>query len=159
MPIKLKESATALATVCRQAEAACGPLPTKHAWAVDLLPNFLHLSGAKVGSAIAKSPAAFRPSTQCIEINGETFFDMTTNQQVAILVHEVGHAVRGEDDFEAEMFACEYGQQATLAAERAMHYGGSSGAEYAAMLSLWKTRGKAREAYDYWSNRKKAGLI
>lgn len=160
MPIKLTENSDRIADVCRNAEAACTPLAATHEWPVVLLEHFRDLPEAKVAASYAKTPAAYRKSNATLYVNGETFFAMSADEQLAVVVHEVGHAVQPEGDcFDADMFACRHGQETTLVAERARHYGGAAGCEYGAALRQWKNPTTAREAFTIWRDKKRAGLI
>lgn len=160
MPIKLTENSERIANVCRNAEAACTPLATNHEWPVVVLEHFRDLPESKVAASYAKTPAAFRKSQSALYVNGEAFFAMTEDEQLAVVVHEVGHAVHPEGDcFDADMFACRHGQETTLVAERAKHYGGAAGWEYSAALRQWKNPTTAREAFTIWRGKKLAGMI
>ncbi|MDX2093699.1 MAG: hypothetical protein SFX73_38025 [Kofleriaceae bacterium] len=160
MPITLAEDSERIADVCRKAEAACTALPTTHAWPASLLEHFRDVPEAQVAPSYATTPAAFRKSDASIYVNAETFFAMSEDEQLAVVVHEVGHAVLPDGDcFDADMFACRYGQEAALVAERTKHFGGASGAEYAAALAQWRDPSSARAAYSRWRARKLAGVV
>lgn len=159
MPIKLTENSERIANVCRKAEAACASLATSHAWPLVLLDHFRVFPEAKSAASYVTTPAAFRKSEVTVYVNGETFFAMSEDEQVAVVVHEVGHAVTDGDCFDADMFASENGQEATLVAERTKHYGGVAGAEYAAALLQWRTPATARAAYATWRGKKLAGVL
>lgn len=108
----------------------------------------------------ATTPAAYRKSDATLYVNAETFLAMSEDEQLAVIVHEVGHAVQPEADcFDADMFACQHGQEATLVAERAKHYAGAAGSEYAAALQQWRDPTTAREAFAIWRGKKLAGVI
>lgn len=158
MPIKLDELADRLSGVCRRAEIDCASVPAKHEWPVVLVEDFHELPQVKL-KAQATSPAAFIPSTKTIYVNEGSFFGMSEDEQVAVLVHEVGHAVLEADCFGADMFACQHGQEAVLIAERERHYGGAAGAEYADALRQWREPHLARKAYSRWHGRRLAGVI
>lgn len=160
MPIKLTENSVRIAEVCRRAEAVCASLATSHEWPVVLLEHFRDLPEAKAAASYTTTPAAYRKSDAMLYVNGETFFAMSEDEQLAVVVHEVGHAVQPEGDcFDADMFACRHGQETTLVAERAKHYGGAAGSEYAAALQRWKDPRTAREAFALWRGKKLAGVI
>jgi hypothetical protein len=128
MPIKLTENSERIASVCRKAAAACASLATSHEWPVVLLEHFRSLPESNAAGSYATTPAAYRRSDATLYVNGETFFAMSEDEQLAVIMHEVGHAVEPEGDcFDADMFACRHGQETTLVTERAKHYGGAAG--------------------------------
>ena len=159
MPIKLTEDSARLTELCRKAEAACTTLKTTHEWPVSLLEHFRGLPEAKAAPSFATTPATYRKSDATLYVNAEAFFAMTGDEQLAVVVHEVGHAVTGGDCFDADMFACEHGQQTALVAERTKHYGGAAGAEYAAALLQWKNPTSARAAFSSWRMKKLIGAL
>lgn len=159
MPITLDEQSEDLADVCRKAELACAGVPTTHAWPVVMTSDFRALPQVKL-KAQETTPAAYIPSTKTIHVNEPFFVGMSEDEQLAVLVHEVGHAVlESADCFAADMFACQYGQEVALVAERRNHYGGAAGAEYAEALLKWREPDLARAAYSKWRARKLAGII
>ncbi|MFO0762945.1 MAG: hypothetical protein U0359_41295 [Byssovorax sp.] len=157
MPITLTENAESIAEVCRKTEAACAALTTVHAWPVVLLDHFRDLPEAEAASSYASTPAGYRKSDATVYVNAEAFFAMAMSEQLAVLVHEVGHAVTDGDCFEADLFACEHGQEATLVAERTKHYGGAAGAEYATALQQWRDPERARSAFAAWRTKRLIG--
>lgn len=159
MPIRLEEHDEKLADLCRTAEHACAGVAGEHVWPVLLPEDFGSLPQVQLRSQ-ARTPAAFVPSAQTIYVNETPFFGMAEAEQVAVLVHEVGHAVlESASCFEADMFACRHGQEEALVAERRKHYGAIAGDEYAAALLQWREPDRARAAFSRWHGRRLAGVI
>lgn len=159
MPIKLAEQDDRLGDVCRKAEDACAALRNTHEWPLTIVEDFRELPQVRL-TRQATTPAAFIPSERRICINEGPFFAMTDDEQLAVLVHEVGHAVLDSADcFEADMFACEHGQERTLVAERRKHYSGTAGDESAAALLQWREPKAARLAFVRWRGRRLSGVI
>lgn len=160
MPIVLTENSERIADICRKAEAVCASLTTSHQWPVVLLEHFRALPEAQAVLSYATTPAAYRKSNVALYVNAEVFFAMSEQERLAVIVHEVGHAVQpGGDCFDADMFACRHGQATTLVIERTRHYGGVAGSEYAAALLEWRDPTRARAAFSIWRAKRLAGVI
>jgi hypothetical protein len=159
MPVELKATSTRITRACVEAEAACVRVPSPHVWPVDVLDTFDDLAESEI-RALRDTPAASRPSAHRIIVNAAAFFRLKADEQVAVLVHEIGHGVGfgtgGVGDcFEADQFACTHGQALVLVPMRREDYGDA----YAALLLGERTPANAREAFSQWKARRLTPLI
>ena len=131
---------------------------------VECLASFDDLAEARTHAHRA-SPAGYVPARDRLVINSPVFDALDALTQMAVLGHEVGHAVRhrrgvsrpwGEDCFEADVLATRWGLGDALLADRERTYG----AEYAAILRDVGTVAHADllPRYRHWQMRRNAGI-
>lgn len=132
---------------------------------VECLASFDDVAEARMHSHRA-SPAGYVPTRDRLLINLQVFDALDAPTQVAVLAHEVGHALRhrrgesrpwGEDCFEADVLAVRWGLGDALLADRER----TPGPEYAAILRDVGTVAHAEvlSRYLHWQMRRNAGIV
>lgn len=170
MTFRLNNSDPRLDANCREVESRIGSNDqvTDHQWVVELLQSFSDLAESASSSKFASTPAFYRISTNTIYVNTSVFFGYSHNHQLAILVHEVAHALRAQPEFGAikeelglhectwaDWHTCQWGCSAELIDERAA----SSGQTYASALSLWPNRDRFAAAMAKYRMQHAAGIV
>jgi hypothetical protein len=131
---------------------------------VECLASFDDVAEARMPSHRA-SGAGYVPARDQLVINSAVFVTLDAPTQVAVLGHEVGHALRhrrgrsrpgGEDCFEADVLAIGWRLGDALLADRERTYG----AEYAGILRNVGTVAHAHllSTYRQWQMRRNAGI-
>lgn len=136
---------------------------------VELLDSFEELPESSLSVEYCSSPAAYRSSTDQILVNGSKYFELTKDEQVAVLAHEIGHVVcqagslprcivkpaESNNPFAsvteciaADIWVCEWGFFKALTSERQK----SRGRDYCKILAMWESGENLFDHFVKWHN-------
>jgi hypothetical protein len=138
--MRLVESDPIIAPLCGAPEAVTGEVPVQLMADFDAIDvSMLHPIKQK---RFREGPAMYRASDGRVLINATHFLRIPEGEQLAVLAHEVAHALRdrlgiaggSNDEHETDLLACRLGCAAELIAHRAHASPGRAEA-----LALWET--------------------
>lgn len=134
-------------------------------------PDFLNEPEAKASRVIANDLSFYRPSQRTVFINDSKFWAVPAEEQLAIIAHEIGHALSHRDGIEsqptfegvhscqvADLLACRWGFYDALSSARRRDYGPQWGPRYTAALAQWKDQAAFAEAMARWRNQRLAAI-
>ena len=168
--MKLLENDPTLADMCRQIESAIGEDPRCQGLQVVVrLTSLDALPESAKTDVFRDGGGAYRRSTREVLLD-PCLLSMNSSVAVAVIAHEVGHAVahakgmqwEGDgandpmaEEFIADRLACEWGFEHSLVAERHTSYG----EEYVVALRKWPDERTYRHAMNLWRTKRIAGLV
>jgi hypothetical protein len=168
--MRLVESDPALAPLCRELEARSLSIRTPEAVnrevPVQLMTDFDAIDVSRLHPIKQKrfreGPAMYRASDGRVLINAAHFLRIPEGEQLAVLAHEVAHALRdrlgiaggSNDEHETDLLACRLGCAEELIAHRAHASPGRAEA-----LALWETPASALAALQHWFAMSVAGIV
>jgi hypothetical protein len=169
--MKLYESNQRLSSVCRFVEVRTQYLRDLATLelSVVILDNFNSLPEAKLSATVLRDAAAYRPSERQILINASMFLDLSDDVSVAVLVHEVAHAVCQRDSIRkrdpifgipvaeeiiADLRVCQWGFFDGLIKERLTSYG----SQYCEILKQWQVEDEFLRRMTVWYQQHLAGI-
>lgn len=167
--MELKESDSKLATLCREFEGLTDAVEQLKAaeLQVVLLPDFAQEPEAAQSNVIRNTSAAYRRSLRSVIVNDSEFWNLDEDVRLAVLAHEVGHAICHRDGlieaprFEwlhecqvADLLACRWGFHAALRKERMASYG----SRYCDILDQWEDEESYVTNMARWRQQHLAGL-
>ncbi len=165
----LKESDHKLSPLCREFESRTVSVSTLACLDVPVLltPDFTAEPESETSHGIRNDSAAYRRSLGSILINDSNFWELEFDVQMAVLAHEVGHAVcHRKNLMEAEAYklihecqvadllACRWGFHGSLRKEREKSYGH----RYCKALDLWQDEQAYVARMARWHQQRLAGL-
>lgn len=167
--MRLQESDPRLTELCRELEtravAGAAPEAADQNVPVTVLTDFSTLDVSKLHPIkqrlFREGPAMYRSEDRTVLVNASAFFCLEPGEQLAVLAHEVAHALRhrlginggGADEHETDLLACRLGCAEELIAHRALASRGRAEA-----LKLWRNPSEALAALQHWFAMKVAGL-
>ncbi len=167
--VNLKESDQRLTELCRGFESRAAAEPTLETLvlAVRLVADFTNLPDAKASAVLSGDAAGYLRSERSILISDTSFWQFPEHIRLAVLAHEVGHALCHRDGLMsrkefawlsecqvADLFACRWGFHKALRAERDSYYG----ARYAEALDMWQDENAYISAMGRWRQQYLAGM-
>jgi hypothetical protein len=163
--MKLIESDSCIATVCRELESRLGNQAVLEAVTlnIDVLDNFDNL---KENNNI--DTAKYQKSTKKVLVNRIPFLALPSSIQQATIAHEIGHAVdhrdklseqkrfiEFSDEIVVDLLVCQWGLFNELASERLNSYGH----KYVEALGEWQNEDAFIKAMTIWYRQKMSGLL